>query len=374
MQTETVSVGLGARRYDIHIGAGLLDQAGALIAPFLPRPRAVIVTDEHVAEAQGPRLLEGLRAAGIEAETIALPPGEQTKSFAELEALTSRLLDLEVERNDLIIALGGGVIGDLVGFAASILRRGCRFAQIPTSLLAQVDSAVGGKTAINTPQGKNLIGAFYQPSIVIADIDVLNTLPPRHVAAGYAEILKYGLIGDAAFYDWLEENGAALLDGDAAARIHAVKVSCETKARVVVEDETERGARALLNLGHTFGHALEAAYGYSDRLLHGEGVAAGMGLAFDYAASTQMCAGADADRVKAHLRKVGLPADIQDLPEPENLNGEHLAQLMMQDKKVEQGALTLILPEKIGAAKICRDAPIASVRAFLTDKTRSGKA
>ena len=251
MSFETVALPLGERAYDIHIGEGLLEDAGALIAPLLPRPRAVVVTDENVASAQGERLKHSLDKAGIETEFVVLKPGEATKSFVELECLTGRLLDLGVERKDAVIAFGGGVIGDLVGFASSILRRGCNFIQIPTTLLAQVDSAVGGKTAINVAQGKNLIGAFHQPSLVLADVDALTTLPPRELRAGYAEVVKYGLINDADFFEWLETNGESLLAGDAGARITAVKTSCASKAAIVSADEREQGARALLNLGHT---------------------------------------------------------------------------------------------------------------------------
>ena len=369
MTRETVTVGLGARAYDITIGERLYEDVGALLSPLLRRPRTIIVTDENVDSSQGERLHSGIEAAGISYETIRLTPGEKTKSFSQLEALTERLLQLGVERQDIVIAFGGGVIGDLVGFAASILRRGCRFVQIPTSLLAQVDSAVGGKTAINTPQGKNLVGAFHQPAAVIADITALESLPARQIRAGYAEVVKYGLIRDAAFFDWLEANGEALLAGGAKERIHAVKISCEMKARIVEEDETERGVRALLNLGHTFGHAFEAAHGYSDAILHGEAVAAGMGVAFEYAAEQGMCANEDTARVKAHLTKSGLPSGVEDLPQNDSFAAENLIELMMQDKKVEQGALTLILPTRIGDAVIQREAPIESVQAFLEKKT-----
>ena len=367
MTNTTVRVPLGERSYDIHIGAGLLERTGALLAPVLKRPRVAVVTDDHVFAAQGQRLRAGLAAAKIEADFISLPPGEATKSFAGLETLTGRLLDLGVERDDLIVAFGGGVIGDLAGFAASVLRRGCRFAQIPTTLLAQVDSAVGGKTAINAAQGKNLIGAFHQPEIVIADITALETLPPRELRAGYAEVVKYGLISDAPFFAWLETNGRALLGGDASARAYAVKVSCESKAAIVGGDERERGKRALLNLGHTFGHAFEAYFGYSDKLLHGEGVAIGMALAFDYSARLGLCADGEAARLKAHLSASGLPEDIAALSETPPAAA--LATFMMQDKKVEQGKLTLILADAIGRARIVKDADIADVGAFLKEKT-----
>jgi len=278
---DMVRVDLAGRGYDIRIGPGLLARAGAHIGPLLARPFTVIVTDETVAGLHLERLKAGLAAAGIDAETIVLPPGEATKSMAELTRLLERLLALKVERDDLIVALGGGVIGDLAGFAAAVLRRGVGLIQAPTTLLAQVDSSVGGKTGVNSAAGKNLIGAFHQPRLVLADTEVLETLPPRDFLAGYAEVVKYGLLGDAGFFAWLEKNGPAMLAGDEAARIYAVRRCCEMKAAIVARDEFERGERALLNLGHTFGHALEAATGYSARLLHGEGVAIGLALAFE---------------------------------------------------------------------------------------------
>lgn len=372
MTAVTVRVPLGARSYDILIGAGLIERAGALLAPLLTRPRVAVVTDENVHAAHGPRLAAALADAGIEAEFIVLAPGEATKSFAQLEKLTGRLLAAGVERNDLVIAFGGGVIGDLAGFACAILRRGCRFAQVPTTLLAQVDSSVGGKTAINTREGKNLVGAFHQPSIVIADIAALDSLPPRELRAGYAEVLKYGLIGDAPLFDWLEQNGAGVLGGDAAARIRAVEQSCSAKARIVGADEEERGERALLNLGHTFGHAFEAYFGYSDRLLHGEGVALGMVLAFDYSVRLGLCPPDDAARARAVIAAAGLPADIAALPEAPPAAA--LAAFMMQDKKVEQGRLTLILARGVGKAFVEKNADIADVAAFLKEKTgRQGR-
>ena len=369
MSVECVRVALGARAYDIHIGEGLLERAGAFVAPLLHRPRVVVVTDENVAAAQGARLKSGLEKAAIDHEFVALAPGEETKSFNQLEALTGRLLDLGVERRDLIIAFGGGVIGDLAGFAAAILRRGCRFAQLPTTLLAQVDSAVGGKTAINTAQGKNLIGAFHQPALVLADTGALETLPERELRAGYAEVVKYGLIADADFFAWLETNGAALIAGDAAARRHAVKTSCTAKAAIVSADETEQNTRALLNFGHTFGHAFEAAYGYSDRLLHGEAVALGMSLALDYSVRRGLLPGDKAERAKAHLKAVGLPVSIADLKPGADISSGKLAELMMQDKKVESGRLTLILARNIGEAAIVKDAPVGDIEDFLKQKT-----
>lgn len=370
MSDEKIHIPLGARAYDIHIGDGLLDRAGEIISPFLSRPFAAIVTDENVYAAQGKRLESGLKNAGVTFEVIVLSPGEATKSFAQLEALTGRLLDLGVERNDLVIAFGGGVIGDLTGFACSILRRGCRFAQIPTTLLAQVDSAVGGKTAINVRQGKNLIGAFYQPSVVIADIATLDTLPPRELRAGYAEVVKYGLIGDAPFFQWLEANGAKILTSNGRnERIAAVKTSCAAKAAIVGEDEREHGRRALLNLGHTFGHALEAAFGYSDKLLHGEAVAAGMALAFDFSAQKNICPAGDAVRVKKHLADAGLPAGIGDLPKSDALTAGNLFELMLQDKKVESGNITLILARKIGEAFIEKAVNAEDIKTFLKEQT-----
>lgn len=352
MNVETVRVGLGARAYDILVGTNLLENAGEKLSPLLKRKRVVIVSDENVFATQGKRLLACLDGDNISHSEIVLPAGEATKSFAVLEDLTSRLLDLEVDRGDIIIAFGGGVIGDLTGFAAAILRRGCRFVQIPTSLLAQVDSAVGGKTGINVSQGKNLIGAFHQPSLVLADIDTLNTLPSREVRAGYAEILKYGALGDEKFFSWLEANGLDLIKGDADHRISAVKKSCEMKAAIVQEDERETGKRALLNLGHTFGHALETAFGYSDKLLHGEAVAAGMGMAMDYSVTLGSCDKSHADRLKKHLRMAGLPGDISDIPGAEQFTGKQLLDLMMQDKKVSAGALSLVLSDGIGKAFI----------------------
>ena len=287
---ERVSVGLGARSYEILIGADLLGSAGALIGPLLKRPFAAIVTDETVASLHLETLRQGLAAQGIASEPVILPPGETTKSWDRLGETVERLLALKVERDDLIIAFGGGVIGDLAGFAAAILRRGVGFVQVPTTLLAQVDSSVGGKTGINARAGKNLIGAFHQPRLVLADLAVLETLTERELLAGYAEVVKYGLLGDAAFFGWLETEGLRLRDGDRAARLQAIRRSCQMKADVVARDETERGDRALLNLGHTFGHALEAATGYSDRLLHGEGVSIGMALAFETSARMGLCA------------------------------------------------------------------------------------
>ncbi len=365
MTVDIVPVRIGASGYDIHIGEGLLDRAGDMLRPLLSRPRTVIVTDSNVDAAQGGRLERGLAAAGVSFEKIVLAPGEGAKTMRGLEALLDRLIAQGVERSDLIIAFGGGVIGDLTGFAAAILRRGCRFAQIPTTLLAQVDSAVGGKTAVNAALGKNLIGAFHQPAIVIADIGALSTLPERELKAGYAEIVKYGALGDEPFFAWLENRGNALIAGDSTARRIAVKRSCETKAEIVAADERETGVRALLNLGHTFGHALEAADGYSSRLLHGEAVAAGMALAFDYSVAARICPAADAARLKAHLAAVGLPADISGVLGARVVSAEDLLSRMMQDKKVEHGAMTLILVRRLGEAFVEKAVDTANILQFL---------
>ncbi|MEL6477763.1 MAG: 3-dehydroquinate synthase [Pseudomonadota bacterium] len=364
--TETLRVGLGARSYDIVIGQGLLAEAGARIGPLLPRPFTVIVTDETVAGLHLAALQAGLSSAGIASEVILLPPGEATKSMANLTVVVERLLELKVERDDLILAFGGGVIGDLAGFAAAVLRRGVDFVQIPTTLLAQVDSSVGGKTGVNAPQGKNLIGAFHQPRLVLADIDVLGTLSGREFLAGYGEVVKYGLLGDAEFFAWLEVNAPALRDGDVAKRIEAVRRSCQMKADIVARDEKERGDRALLNLGHTFGHALEAATGYSDRLLHGEGVAIGCGLAFDVSARMGLCAQEAPSRVHAHLAEMGMKHRLADIP-GDLPDADGLISLMAQDKKVRQGRLTFILARAIGDAFPTRDADMDVIRRTLTE-------
>jgi len=361
---EVVHVALGERAYDVVIGHGLVAQAGQEIAPFLARPRVWIVTEERVAAQHLEALQSGL--GDVASAVLTLPPGEATKSWPFLTQTVEWLLAQKVERRDIVIALGGGVIGDLVGFAAAILRRGVRFVQIPTSLLAQVDSSVGGKTGINTAQGKNLVGAFHQPSLVLADIDVLNTLPERDFLSGYGEVVKYGLLGDAAFFDWLEDNGLDLAAGDATARAYAVKRSVEMKADIVVRDETEQGDRALLNLGHTFCHALEAATGYSDRLLHGEGVAIGCALAFELSARLNLCAQEDPSRVRAHLRAMNIVCDLSEIP-GDLPDADGLLDLMSQDKKVLDGQLRFILAKGIGAAFVTADVPRESVRALLQD-------
>ena len=363
---ETVHVPLDDRAYDVLIGPGLLAESGALIAPFLPRPRVAIVTETRVAGLHLEAVRSGLAAAGIEAVALELPPGEATKSWAHLGQVTEWLLDQKIERRDVVVALGGGVIGDLVGFASAILRRGVRFVQIPTSLLAQVDSSVGGKTGINTAQGKNLAGAFHQPSLVLADTDVLNSLSERDFLAGYGEVMKYGLLGDAAFFDWLETNAPAMAAGDMALRVAAVKRSVEMKAEIVTRDETEQGDRALLNLGHTFCHALEAATGYSDRLLHGEGVAIGCGLAFEVSARLGLCSQEDPSRVRAHLKAMGMKTDLSDI-EGDLPSAAGMLDLMGQDKKVVAGTLNFILARGIGEAFVTSEVPSDVVTGVLED-------
>jgi 3-dehydroquinate synthase len=364
-----VPVALGERSYEIIIGDGLIGRAGEFIKPHLPRPKTAIVTDETVARHHLATLEAGLAKAGIASAPIILRPGEATKSFDQLARVCDRLLELGIERRDRIIAFGGGVIGDLAGFAAAILRRGVGFIQVPTTLLAQVDSSVGGKTGINSPLGKNLIGAFHQPLAVLADTAVLATLARRELAAGYAEVVKYGLIGDAAFFRWLEENAAAIFAGDRTALVHAIQVSCEAKARIVAADETETGVRALLNLGHTFGHALEAAAGYGAALLHGEAVAAGMAMAFRFSEQLGVCRQGAAERVAHHLASAGLPTGLGDLAF--ELPGPHtLLDIMRQDKKAREGRLTFILVRDIGEAFVAPDVPDCDVLDFLAEEMR----
>jgi 3-dehydroquinate synthase len=357
-----VDVGLGDRAYPILIEAGLLDRAAAHLSRFARKGRLVVVTDASVAGTQLPRLQAGLD--GIALEPIILPPGEATKSWAMLERLTDRLLELGVERSDRIIALGGGVIGDLVGFAASILKRGCGFVQVPTTLLAQVDSSVGGKTAINARTGKNLIGAFHQPDLVLIDPTTLDSLPQRQVRAGYAEVVKYGLIDDFDFFAWCEGHAAALLAGDPDARTRAIAHSVAAKARVVAADERETtGTRALLNLGHTFGHALEAETGFSDTLLHGEAVACGMALAFRFSAAQGLCSGQDAVRVARHLDQAGLPTTLA--AAHVDTDGATLVGHMAHDKKMEGGKLPFLLARGIGQTFLAKDVDLGDVARFL---------
>lgn len=362
--SECVHVPLAGRAYDIHIGPGLLPRAGALVAPLLARPRVALVSDERVAALHLNTLCQGFEEAGISLTSLTLPPGEATKSWRWFEHCVEWLLGERIERRDVVVALGGGVIGDLVGFAAAVLRRGVRFVQVPTSLLAQVDSSVGGKTGINAAQGKNLIGAFHQPSLVLADIDVLKTLPERDFLAGYGEVVKYGLLGDLSFFQWLEKNGSSILAGDEATRIAAVRRSVGMKADIVVRDETEQGERALLNLGHTFGHALEAATGYSSRLLHGEGVAIGCALAFDLSARLGLCPQEEPVRVRAHLRDMKMKVDLSDIG-GELPDADGLIARMAQDKKVLDGRLRFILAHGIGRAFVAEDVDPQAIRALL---------
>lgn len=362
MSAEEIKVELGARSYIVAIGQGLIQAAGERLRALEAR-RVAVVTDDHVAAIHLPALTASLRGAGIECVEIVVPAGESSKSFAHLQHVVDAALDARLERGDLILALGGGVVGDLAGFAAAITRRGIGFVQAPTTLLAQVDSSVGGKTGINARQGKNLVGAFHQPLLVLADTDALDTLPRREFAAGYAEMAKAGLIGNAAFFAWLETNWRDVFAGGPA-RIRAIAESVRFKARVVAADERETGERALLNLGHTFAHALEAACGYdAARLVHGEAVAIGLVLAHDFSEARGL-APADADRVRAHLRAVSLPTRIADIPGPALLPDE-LLHHMAQDKKVKRGRLTFILTHGIGRAFIAEDVPADEVLTFL---------
>ncbi len=368
--SEIVHVGLEGRAYDVHVGPGLLGRAGELIAPSLHRRHVAVITDENVGALHLETLRKGLKSQGIAMSALTLPAGEATKSWPHLERTLDWLLDQKIERRDVVIAFGGGVIGDLVGFAAAILRRGVRFVQLPTSLLAQVDSSVGGKTGINTKQGKNLIGAFHQPSLVLADTDVLNTLSQRDFLAGYGEVVKYGLLGDIDFFQWLEANASSMAAGDGAARIRAVKRAVEMKAGIVMRDETEQGERALLNLGHTFCHALEAATGYGDRLLHGEGVAIGSALAFELSARLGLCSQEDPSRVRAHLCDMKMKVDLSDI-KGELPDADGLLELMAQDKKVKDGRLHFILARGIGEAFVTSDVPRDVVHAVLSDALKA---
>lgn len=361
---DRLRVELGERAYEIVAGRGLIERAGDEIAPLLAQPRAFIVTDENVADHWLEPLERALATAGIGTESAVLSAGESTKNFAQLETLCSRILDWRIERRSTVIALGGGVIGDLAGFAAAILMRGIEFIQVPTTVLAQVDSSVGGKTGINVAQGKNLIGAFHQPRLVLADTAALGTLPGRELGAGYAEIAKYGLLGDASFFEWLEEHGTAFFEGDDRVRKHAILESCRAKARIVGEDEKEAGNRALLNLGHTFGHALEAEAGYDGRLLHGEAVAVGMVLAFRLSAALGHVEPGDADRIAEHFRRVGIPADLGGI-DTTGWTADRLLEHMRLDKKVQDGKLTFILARAVGDAFVARDVPEEAVLATL---------
>jgi 3-dehydroquinate synthase len=369
--TRRVAVGLGARAYAVDIGRGLIAEAGMRLAPVLPRRRTAIVTDDVVAALHAPALKESLDAAGIAVSTLVLPNGEGTKSWAGLSDLTDRMLALNLDRGDVIIALGGGVIGDIAGFAAAIYKRGIDFIQVPTTLLAQVDSSVGGKTAIDTPRGKNLIGAFHQPRAVLADLRALDTLPERERRCGYAEVIKYGLLGDRAFFDWLEVNGARVVDGDDEALLHAVARSVEMKAEIVAEDEKEASRRALLNLGHTFGHALEAETGFGEALKHGEAVAIGMAMAFRFSAALGLCSSQDAVRAQRAIAAVGLPTAAVGLP-GWPFATDRLTKHMAQDKKAEGGRLTFILARAIGEAFVAKDMDVEPLQAFLKTEGARG--
>jgi 3-dehydroquinate synthase len=361
---DTLSVDLGQRSYEILIGRGRVAEAGMRMLPLLKQKRVVAVTDANVARHHLEGLERSVRAAGIAIDSIVLEAGEQTKSFAGLEALLTRLLELGIERRTTLVALGGGVIGDLTGFAASVALRGIDFVQIPTTLLAQVDSSVGGKTGIDTPQGKNLVGAFHQPRLVLADTGTLDTVPRRQMLAGYAEVAKYGLINDPQFFTWLESNGVDVIERADGPLRHAVLESCRNKARVVAADEREQDARALLNLGHTFGHALEAECGYTDELLHGEAVAIGMVMAFDLSAQLGLCSLEDAARVQRHLASVGLPTSPAWIDGRE-WSAERLIRHMGRDKKVKDGRIAFVLAKGIGRAFFPAHAALGEISALL---------
>ncbi len=353
MLSQKITIALKDHSYDIHVGDGLLDQAGKIITPLLNRPKTVIITDDNVARHQLPRLEKSLDLVNITFDVIILPAGEATKSFSQLENLLDQLLALHLERGDKIIALGGGVIGDLVGFAASIYLRGIGFIQIPTTLLAQVDSSVGGKTGINSPRGKNLIGSFHQPALVLSDVSSLSSLPARQLLSGYAEVVKYALINDREFFHWLEENSAKIIAGDPTAQTEAIITCCRAKATVVAEDEKEKGGRALLNLGHTFGHALEAEANYSDRLFHGEAVAIGMVMAFDLSVEMGLCPAEDAVKVRRHLERLSLPVRISNINHPVSqikMTAERLFNHTLHDKKISDGRVTFVIASGIGKA------------------------
>jgi 3-dehydroquinate synthase len=371
---DQLRVELGARSYDIVVGSSLLSEAGALIAPVVRQKRAIIVTDETVAKLHLDTLRAGLDKSGIAHRAIVLPPGESTKDFAHFSKLCEDILALGIERKTPLIALGGGVIGDMTGFAAATLLRGLDYVQIPTTLLSQVDSSVGGKTAIDSQHGKNLIGAFHQPVLVLADIDTLSTLPRRELLAGYAEVVKYGLIRDPAFYEWLETAGPKLIDGDVDARRQAVLKSCAAKAAIVAIDEHETGERQLLNFGHTFGHALEIETGLGDVLLHGEGVALGMRMAFDFSAQLGLCPKDVPERVRKHYAAVGLPITLNQIANARHFAPADLLRHMAKDKKVRDGRITLILARGIGEAFISTEIERLSIEAFLATETGAAAA
>ena len=361
---KQVSVKLPNHSYEIYVGSGLFGNVADLISPFLKRKFAAIVTDSHVGPLYGESVQSALKAHGIDSQIIIVPAGEATKSWPYLTYVVEELLEAKVERDDVVVALGGGVIGDLVGFASSILRRGVRFVQMPTSLLAQVDSSVGGKTGINSAKGKNLIGAFHQPEIVICDTDALKTLPRREFLAGYGEVSKYGLLGDASFFEWCDENHNAILALEQEAIEKMIAHCCQMKADIVARDEKERGDRALLNLGHTFGHALESLAGYSDKLLHGEGVAIGCGLAFDLSAKLGFCDQSLSQTVRAHFVKMGMMSRMDEISGVD-LDADKLLDAMYQDKKVQSGSLTFILADKIGHSFVERDVAPETVNEVL---------
>lgn len=368
--TEIVRVALGPRSYDIHIGMGVIDQAGVLITalqrPSAPTRRMPVIVDTAVAPLHLPALSASLAEAGFEPIVIEVPAGEASKSFGQLERVVDTILAAGIERSTLIVALGGGVVGDLAGFAAATVLRGIDFVQVPTTVLSQVDSSVGGKTGINSRHGKNLIGAFHQPRLVLADLNTLATLPKRERLAGYAEIVKYGAIDRPDFFDWLEANGQNALDGDNRAMASAIKVSCQSKAEIVAADETEAGRRSLLNLGHTFGHALEAELGYSGRMLHGEAVSIGMIMAFDLSVRLGLCPAEDAQRLRRHLTSVGLPTALPDHPD-DGWQVDRLLSHMAKDKKVQDGRLTLVLVRGIGKAFLTREVDLSDLSAQLAE-------
>jgi 3-dehydroquinate synthase len=369
---HVVPVALGGRSYDIIIGRGVLQEAGARIRALAPKSRVIIITDDNVAALHLAALQESLDACGLTSDTCILPAGERTKSFQALETVCDAILAARLERSDIIVALGGGVIGDLAGFAAAIVRRGMPFVQIPTTLLAQVDSSVGGKTAINSPRGKNLVGAFHQPALVLADTALLDTLPLREFRAGYAEVVKYGFLGDVAFFNWLEAGNWQKVFAGGQEREEAVRVGCAAKAAIVARDETEQGDRALLNLGHTFGHALEAAVNYDGtRLVHGEAIAIGMRQAFDFSRQQGFCAGQDTMRVTQHLAQVGLPIRLDQIPGGVG-NANTLLDAIRQDKKVSRGALTFVLARGIGQSFIARNVEAEAILRFLEQELTSG--
>jgi 3-dehydroquinate synthase len=370
MSARTIRVELAGRSYDIAIGPGLIDRAGALSRPLLATPKVTIVSDETVAPLYGARLAASFDKAGVKASTVTVPAGESSKEFTAFGRLMNQLLDQRPDRRTTLVALGGGVVGDLTGFAASVLLRGVDFIQVPTTLLAQVDSSVGGKTGINTRHGKNLVGTFYQPRLVLADTDVLDSLPRRELLAGYAEVAKYGLIDDPAFFAWCEANGASVLAGDAAKQTYAIEQSCLAKARIVAADERETtDLRALLNLGHTFGHALEAETGFGSDLLHGESVGTGMAMAFDLSARLGLCPAADAERVRRHLGSVGLPTRLRAIggDNRRSWDATRLVEHMRGDKKAEGGRLTFVLARGIGKAFVSRDVDETALRGLLDD-------